>query len=84
VEELDKIIRNNRLRPVLEDSTKSLTELNLHGRFLDAKDAVVVADALRDMGILTSLDLADNNIGQLAMSDGWQFDEDCRRVLESS
>jgi hypothetical protein len=76
VEELDKIIRNNRLRPVLEDSTKSLTELNLHGRFLDAKDAVVVADALRDMGTLTGLNLADNNIGQLAMSDGWQFDED--------
>jgi hypothetical protein len=37
---------------------------------------VALADAIRDNRAMTSLNLADNNIGQLVMSDGWQYDED--------
>jgi hypothetical protein len=63
VEELDKMVRGNRLRPVLEGIPKSLTELDLHSRFLDDKDAVVVADAIKDMRAMTSLNLASNELG---------------------
>jgi hypothetical protein len=47
------------------------------GRTDDISGVVALTNnAIKDMGALTSLDLSNNNIGQLVMSDGWQFDED--------
>jgi Leucine-rich repeat (LRR) protein len=37
---------------------------------------IALANAIPNMGALTSLDLSNNTIGRLVMSDGWQFDED--------
>jgi hypothetical protein len=61
-----------------------MMELNISSNYLaedsnenpDMSGVVAIADAIPDMGAMTSLNLADNNIGQLVMSDGWQFDED--------
>jgi hypothetical protein len=60
IQELDQHVRRNRLRPVLEDAKKTLTELDLKGRFLDAKDAIVLAEYIKDNGAMTSLNLASN------------------------
>jgi Ran GTPase-activating protein (RanGAP) involved in mRNA processing and transport len=61
LQEIDQAVRSNRLRLVREDSNKSLSEIDLSSRYLDAKDAIVVAEYIKDNGALTNLDMSNNN-----------------------
>jgi hypothetical protein len=45
-------------------ASMSITELNLAGNKLSAADAQILAPAIGDMGALSLLNLADNNIGE--------------------
>jgi hypothetical protein len=63
LQEIDQAVRSNRLRLIREDSNKSLSEIDLSSRYLDAKDAIVVAEYIRDNRAMTSLNLASNRIG---------------------
>jgi Ran GTPase-activating protein (RanGAP) involved in mRNA processing and transport len=62
LQEIDQAVRSNRLRPICEDSNKSLLEIDLSSRYLDAKDAIVVAEYIKDSGTMTSLSLASNGL----------------------
>jgi Ran GTPase-activating protein (RanGAP) involved in mRNA processing and transport len=55
---------------------KTLTELDVSGLSLGSEGALVVAEYLRDNGAMTSINLANNNIGTIVMSDGWKYDHD--------
>jgi Ran GTPase-activating protein (RanGAP) involved in mRNA processing and transport len=52
------------------------TELDMNGKMDGAGDAIMFAAEVIDNGAMPGLNLAGNNIGQLVMSDGWQFYED--------
>jgi hypothetical protein len=54
---------------------KTLTELDVSGLSLGSEGALVVAEYLRDNGAMTSINLANNNIGAIVMSDGWKYDQ---------
>jgi hypothetical protein len=54
--------------------SKEETELDFSSQNLDVGDAVLIANDISDMGAMTSLNLANNNIGTTVMSDGWQYD----------
>jgi hypothetical protein len=62
LQEIDQAIRSNRLRLIREDSNKSLSKMDLSSRCLDAIDATVVAEYIKDNGALTSLNLASNSL----------------------
>ncbi len=71
-QEIDKLIRRNRLRPITQDSEKSFSELvvalgwvsslDLSSRFLDHEDASVVAEYVKNnrSGALVKLVMKDN------------------------
>ena len=61
-EEIDKLIRRNRLRPIMQDSEKSLSELDLSSRFLDNEDALAVAEYVKNNSVLTSLNVSGNKL----------------------
>jgi hypothetical protein len=48
------------------------TALNFSGQHLGAGDAVLIANDISDMGALSSLNLANNNLGGLVLPEGWQ------------
>jgi hypothetical protein len=53
--------------------------LDFSNQGLGAGDAVLIANDIRDMGAMSSLNLANNNMGagwQLVAEDGWQYDEE--------
>jgi hypothetical protein len=56
LQEIDQAVRSNRLRLIREDSNKSLSEIDLSSRYLDAKDAIVVAEYIKDSGALRCTD----------------------------
>jgi hypothetical protein len=62
LQEIDQAVRSNRLKPIHEVGNKSLSEIDLSSRYLDAKDAIVVAEYIKDNGALTSLNLASNDL----------------------
>jgi Ran GTPase-activating protein (RanGAP) involved in mRNA processing and transport len=62
LQEIDQAVRSNRLRVIREDSNKSLSEIDLSSRYLDAKDAIVVAEYIKDNGAMTRLDISENYI----------------------
>jgi hypothetical protein len=62
LQDIDHAVRSNRLRPIHEDSNKSLSEIDLSSRYLDAKDAIVVAEYIKDIGALTLLNLSSNSL----------------------
>jgi hypothetical protein len=47
------------------------TEAGLSGLNMDANDAIVLASELPDKGALMSLNLSDNNLGELLLPEGW-------------
>jgi hypothetical protein len=55
LQEIDQAVRSNRLRLIREDSNKSLLEMDLSSRYLDAKDAIVVVEYIKDNGALSKL-----------------------------
>jgi hypothetical protein len=60
---------------VLKAST-SITELDLAKNYIDAADATILAPAISDNGALSSLNLADNNIGStLVLPEGWEEED---------
>jgi hypothetical protein len=63
LQEIDQAVRSNRLRLICEDSNKSLLEIDLSSRYLDAKDAIVVAEYIKDSGAILSVNLLKNGIG---------------------
>jgi hypothetical protein len=63
LQEIDQAVRSNRLRLIREDSNKSLSEIDLSSRYLDVKDAIVVAEYIKDNGALIKLDISGNYIG---------------------
>ena len=60
--EVDKQIRHNRLRPIMQDREQSLSDLDLSSRCLDHKDASVVAEYIANNGAMTSLDISNNKL----------------------
>jgi hypothetical protein len=70
LQEIDQAVRSNRLRLIREDSNKSLSEIDLSSRYLDAKDAIVVAEYIKDNGALTALDVSNNCLGEIVLVDG--------------
>ena len=52
------------------------TELDMSGKNMRVEGAIMLVPEIIDNGALTSLDLSNNNIGQLVMSNGWQEDAD--------
>jgi Ran GTPase-activating protein (RanGAP) involved in mRNA processing and transport len=48
------------------------TEVVLSGLGMDADDAIILASELPDKRVLTSLNLASNNIGQIVPPEGWE------------
>jgi hypothetical protein len=65
LQEIDQALRSNRLRLIREDSYKSLSEIDLSSRYLDAKDAIVVAEYIKDTGALSSLGTSSKSPGEL-------------------
>jgi hypothetical protein len=47
------------------------TELDMSGKDLGAVDVIMLAPEIAGNGALTSLDVSDNNLGQLVPSEGW-------------
>jgi hypothetical protein len=47
------------------------TELDFSGQNLGAGDAVLIANDISDMGALSVLNLASNNLGALVLPEGW-------------
>jgi hypothetical protein len=62
LQEIDQSVRSNRLRLIRDDSSKSLSEIDLSSRYLDAKDAIVVAEYIKDNGALSVLSLQSNKL----------------------
>ena len=58
-QEIDKLVRRNRLRPIMQGREKSLLELDLSSRFLDHKDASVVAVYIENNGALETIKFGD-------------------------
>jgi hypothetical protein len=52
------------------------TEADLSGLGMDDDGAIILASELPDKGVLTSLNLAENNLGELVIPEGWTWDED--------
>ena len=52
----------NRLRLIHEDNNKSLSEIDLSSRYLDAKDAIVVAEYIKDSGAMTKLTFGNKQV----------------------
>jgi hypothetical protein len=55
-----------------------MTEADFSDKHLGASGAIIISAWIthKDNGAMTSLDLANNNIGTIVMSDGWQYDND--------
>jgi hypothetical protein len=53
-------------------------EANLSDKGIGAGGAIIISAWIthKDKGALTTLNLSNNNIGQIVMGDGWLFDED--------
>jgi hypothetical protein len=68
LQEIDQAIRSNRLRLIREDNNKSLSEIDLSSRYLDATDVTVVAEYIKDNEALSSLDLSKNGLNAKAHS----------------
>ncbi len=62
-QEIDKLVRHNRLKPITEDRNQTRSDLNLSHRFLDAEDALVVAEYVKNNGAMTSLNISSNHLG---------------------
>jgi hypothetical protein len=62
LQEIDQTVCSNRLRLIHEDNNKSLSEIDLSSRCLDAKDAIVVAEYIKDNGVLTKLTFGDTQV----------------------
>jgi hypothetical protein len=62
LQEIDQAVRSNRLRLIREDSNKSLSEIELSSRYLDAKDASVVAEYIKDSGAMTKLTFGNKQV----------------------
>jgi hypothetical protein len=54
---------------------KTLTELDLSGKYLGTEGALVVAEYLDGNGVLSVLNLANNQLGESVLPEGWT--EDC-------
>jgi Leucine-rich repeat (LRR) protein len=62
LQEIDQAVHSNRLRLICEDSNKSLSEIDLSSRYLDATDATAVAEYIKDSGALSVLSLQNNKL----------------------
>jgi hypothetical protein len=73
LQEIDQAVRSNRLRLIREDSNNSLSEIDLSSRYLDAKDAIVVAEYIEDNEALTKFNISTNSLyaaGAKALAEG--------------
>jgi Leucine-rich repeat (LRR) protein len=60
-----------------------ITELNISnndlgrnsGHITDTSGIIAIANAIPDMGAMTSLDVSDNNLGALVLPEGWECDK---------
>jgi hypothetical protein len=57
-------------------NTGDETELNMSGKMSGAEDAILLAAEVVDNGALSVLNLAENNLGELALPGGWAEDYD--------
>jgi hypothetical protein len=59
------------------------TELDMSGKMEGAEDAIMLAAEIVDNWALFSLDMSNNNIGQLVMGEGWQYDKDAKEYWKN-
>jgi Ran GTPase-activating protein (RanGAP) involved in mRNA processing and transport len=52
------------------------TELDFSGQYLGAGDAVLIANDISDMGALSVLNLASNNLGEIVLAAAWRSKDD--------
>jgi hypothetical protein len=70
-QELVKIMRAKENLTTLCGLSREDTELDFSGQYLDAGDAVLIANDISDMGALMSLNLANNSLGDIVLPEGW-------------
>ena len=51
--------------------TQETTRLDVSGKRLKPADAIMLGGVIHNNGVLTNLNICDNNIGQLVMPEGW-------------
>jgi hypothetical protein len=71
-----KIMRSKENLTTICGLSREETELDFSGQDLGAGDAVLIANDISDMGALSVLNLAENNLGELVLPEGWTEDYD--------
>jgi hypothetical protein len=74
-QELVKIMRAKESFTTLCGLSREETELDFSRQKLGAGDAVLIANDISDMGALTRLNLANNNLGEIVLAAGWRSKE---------
>jgi hypothetical protein len=73
---LAEALKGNQIMTELNVSSNSCTwDGKNYGEMSGCRCVIALASAIPDMGALTSLNLAQNNTGQLVMGGGWHFDK---------
>jgi hypothetical protein len=74
-QELVKIMQAKEKLATLCGLSRDETELDFSGQYLGAGDAVLIANDISDMRALTSLNLAQNDLGQMVPPEGWRAED---------
>ena len=66
------------IRPIatMLKTNRTIKELNLAGNNLNAEAARIFSQDIHDNGALASLDISNNDIGQLVLPEGWKSKDD--------